>query len=82
MKKWKKLYGASGTFVCPYCLQTFPIKDSTRDHLVPRSRGGRTEPANIILCCKECNSQKGALTPEEYAYWKQLEFIRNGGLSR
>ena len=82
MKKWKQLYSASGTFVCPYCLKTLPIEVSTRDHLIPRSRGGKSYPANIILCCKDCNSQKGALTPDEYAQWKQLEFIRNGGLSR
>lgn len=82
MKKWKRLYSASGTFVCPYCLQTLPLEISTRDHLIPRSRGGKTEPANIILCCKKCNNEKGALTPDEYAHWKQLEFIRNGGLSR
>lgn len=82
MKKWKQLYSASGTFVCPYCLKTLPLKYATRDHIVPRSRGGKSDPANIILCCKDCNSQKGSLTPDEYAQWKQLEFIRNGGIGR
>ena len=82
MKQWKRLYGMDVTFVCPYCLKRFPLKYATRDHVQPKSRAGKTEPGNIVLCCRACNNQKGALTPEEYAEWKRLEFIRNGGLSR
>lgn len=81
-RKWKKLYGSQVSFVCPYCLRTLPLKESTKDHIIPRSRGGKSTPDNIVLCCKEDNQRKGALTPEEYVLWKKLEFIRNGGLSR
>lgn len=82
MKKWKKLYSMSAKFTCPYCLKEFPISKATRDHKTPRSRGGSSDPSNIVLCCGECNSQKGSLTEKEYATWKYLEFIRNGGLSK
>ena len=81
MKHFKKLYGASYTFQCPYCLKVLPVIEATKDHVVPRSRGGKTEPDNIVLCCGPCNNEKGALTDKEYAQWKHLEFIRNGGLS-
>lgn len=81
-RRWKKLYGSQFSFVCPYCLRTLPIKESTKDHVIPRSRGGKTEPQNIVLSCQSCNSEKGSLTPEEYKQWKKLEYIRNGGLSR
>ena len=89
-KQWKKLYRLTATFICPYCRKEFPLNKATIDHLVPRSRGGASEPYNMVWACKRCNNEKGALTPEEYATWKAtldneiwkvLEFIRNGGLN-
>ena len=91
MTQWKKLYGTKATFICPYCLDEFPLSKATKDHIFPRSRGGSSESYNIVNCCKFCNNQKGSLTAEEYARWKEtldeeewkkLEFIRNGGLSQ
>ena len=81
-RRWKKLYGSHISFVCPYCLKTFPLSESTKDHVIPRKKKKKTVPENIVLSCKSCNSQKGALTPDEYKDWLRLEYIRNGGLSR
>ena len=39
---------------CAYCEQ--PAE--TWDHVVPVSRGGKTEPANILPACIACNSSK------------------------
>lgn len=78
-KKWKKLYKASVSFTCPYCLQQFPLSEATKDHALPRNRGGQTTEENIVLCCAKCNHEKGALTPEEYIIWKQLNEIRVHG---
>ena len=82
MNRWKKLYSNNGTFICAYCLKSLPIEQATRDHKLPRSRGGKSDSDNIEIVCEKCNNQKGSLTIEEYKQWKQLEFIRNGGLSR
>ena len=82
MKKWRKLYATSETFVCPYCLKEFPTSKGTRDHKNPYSRFHDNSPENIVMACMNCNHEKGALTVEEYLEWKRLEFIRNGGLSR
>lgn len=30
------------------------------DHILPRSRGGQNDGANLRLLCKSCNAQKGA----------------------
>ena len=81
-KRWEKLYGHTVSFVCPYCLKVFPLAQGTRDHIIPKSRGGSNDPSNITLSCAECNQEKGALTDKEYAEWKRLELIRNGGLAR
>ena len=37
----------------------------TRDHLVPLSRGGTNEWANVITACSTCNTKKGNTLPEE-----------------
>lgn len=81
-KRWKKLYRASVSFTCPYCLGQFPLSEATRDHKNPKSRGGKTDETNIVLCCKKCNAEKGALTVEEYDLWKQLNEIRIHGMQR
>jgi hypothetical protein len=39
--------------------------DLTIDHIVPRSRGGRTTPENLCAACFDCNQRKGDRTPEE-----------------
>lgn len=47
---------------CQYCGST---KDLTLDHVLPRSKGGRSTWDNLVSACKPCNSRKGDLTPEE-----------------
>jgi len=49
-------------FQCQYCGSP---KDLTLDHVMPRSRGGKTSWDNLISACKPCNSKKGDFTPEE-----------------
>jgi len=47
---------------CQYC----GSKDHlTLDHVMPKSRQGRTSWDNLTTACKYCNSKKGDLTPEE-----------------
>ena len=48
--------------MCQYCGSH---EDLTLDHVMPRSRGGKTTWDNLTTACKRCNSRKGDLTPEE-----------------
>ena len=50
------------TFVCQYC---HAGEDLTFDHVIPRSRGGRTTWENIVTACARCNLIKGGRTPRE-----------------
>ena len=52
--------------LCLYCGEVFPIRDLTRDHVVPRSRGGTDAWTNVATSCRRCNQRKGARTPEEW----------------
>lgn len=44
---------------CQYCRKKLPREDLTLDHVVPRSRGGKSTWTNVVACCKVCNEIKG-----------------------
>jgi 5-methylcytosine-specific restriction endonuclease McrA len=50
---------------CQFCGHTFSASELTLDHVVPRSRGGRSTWENLVACCYQCNNRKGDRTPEE-----------------
>ena len=52
-------------FTCQYCNITAPTQELTFDHVVPRSRGGRTSWDNIATACTRCNLKKGSRLPHE-----------------
>ncbi|MGZ8363029.1 MAG: HNH endonuclease [Caulobacteraceae bacterium] len=52
------------SFSCQYCTRG---EDLTFDHVIPRSRGGRTTWENIVTACARCNLSKGGHTPREAA---------------
>ncbi|AEH44227.1 HNH endonuclease [Thermodesulfatator indicus DSM 15286] len=53
-------------YTCQYCGKSVKNpKDRTIDHIIPRSRGGKTTWENVVLCCRKCNIKKGNRTPEE-----------------
>ena len=46
--------------VCAYCGQQFPnFHLLSRDHIVPRSKGGQDTWMNVVTACRECNGRKG-----------------------
>jgi 5-methylcytosine-specific restriction endonuclease McrA len=50
---------------CQFCGTIFPSGELTLDHVMPRSRGGRSSWENLVACCYRCNNRKGDRTPEE-----------------
>jgi len=58
---------------CPYCNVRMDMHDPairpTRDHIVPRSRGGRNAIDNCMAVCWQCNQDKAdALITEWHRY--------------
>lgn len=52
-------------YTCQYCGIRPPKEELTIDHVIPRSRGGRSVWENVVLACQGCNSRKGDLLPED-----------------
>ena len=50
-------------FSCQYCGGRLPTPDLTFDHVIPRSRGGRTSWENVVTACGDCNLRKGNRMP-------------------
>ena len=52
-------------FTCQYCGEDAPAEHLTFDHVIPRSRGGRTTWTNVVAACAACNLAKGNRLPRE-----------------
>ena len=44
---------------CQYCAIKCSPKVATIDHIIPKSRGGRTSWENLVTACPPCNRKKG-----------------------
>lgn len=53
----------NSAYCCVYC--GHPATEV--DHIVPFSRGGGCDIENYAAACRECNSEKRDLTPDEWA---------------
>jgi 5-methylcytosine-specific restriction endonuclease McrA len=50
---------------CQYCGSRPGTSELSIDHVLPRSRGGRSSWENCVLACMECNRRKANRTPDE-----------------
>ena len=53
-------------FTCQYC--GYKGKDLTFDHVVPKSRGGKTRWDNVVAACQSCNLRKAAKTTSQVGF--------------
>jgi 5-methylcytosine-specific restriction endonuclease McrA len=60
-------------FECQYCGDGRPTHELTFDHVIPRSRGGRTSWENVVTACGPCNLRKGSHLPRECRMIPRME---------
>lgn len=58
---------------CQYCSGMHKTNDLTFDHVVPKSRGGRSVWDNIVTACRGCNTKKGSKLPHEVGMYPMQE---------
>ncbi len=56
---------ARDNFTCQYCERKLTKEESTIDHVVPKSKEGKTTWQNVVIACPPCNRKKGGRTPKE-----------------
>lgn len=49
-------------YTCQLCGKKLPQKMLNIDHVLPKSKGGKTEWTNVVASCIKCNSLKGDKT--------------------
>ena len=59
----RKAVLARDAWTCQYCGSNKP--GLTVDHVIPRSRGGKSAWENIVASCATCNRRKGNRLPRE-----------------
>ena len=74
-KKWLRQYQAQKG-LCALCEKPLEVSEATKDHIVPKSKGGSPEWGNIWLTCLACNQAKAdrllnleKLDDEVHAAW-------------
>lgn len=61
----KAMVFARDAFTCQYCGCRVSLRTGTRDHVIPRSHGGRDVLGNVVTACAPCNLRKDDQTPAE-----------------
>lgn len=52
-------------YTCAYCGRKMKPEKLNLDHIIPKSRGGRSTWENVVCSCISCNTKKNNLTPHE-----------------
>lgn len=65
MKLTKRNIFLRDNFTCQYTGKTVSTKNADIDHVIPKSRGGRTSWDNLVVCSKTVNRAKANKTPQE-----------------
>ncbi len=56
---------ARDEYKCQYCGKRFNASHLSIDHVLPRSRGGKSTWLNVVAACSPCNTRKGGRLPWE-----------------
>lgn len=65
MKLTKRNIFLRDNFCCQYSGVKVNAKNGNVDHVIPKSKGGKTTWNNLVACSKKINSLKGDRTPAE-----------------
>ena len=60
---------------CAYCAVSMASSAKSLDHLVPLAQGGGHLIANVVVCCRDCNTAKNALS---FPAWIDRLRLRHG----
>jgi 5-methylcytosine-specific restriction endonuclease McrA len=82
LKPNKKSLFARDNGRCAYCKKSLTYRESTLDHIVPKSHGGDNSWANLTIACQDCNHNKGNKKKEKVFPNADLSSVRDGNVDR
>lgn len=59
---------------CIYCECKLTPENATTDHIIPISKGGNNAQVNLMICCFDCNNQRGDLDFKDYLRIKNPKY--------
>lgn len=59
---------------CLYCNVDLTHDNATADHIIPISNGGNNTQVNLIVCCNDCNSERGNLEFKDFLKSKNKNY--------
>jgi len=59
---------------CLYCESSLTKHNATADHIIPISEGGNNTQVNLIVCCKDCNNERGNTEFKTYLSMKNKNY--------
>lgn len=62
--------------ICIYCDVKLTPENATADHIIPISAGGNNAQVNLVVCCKDCNNERGNLDFKYYMNRKNSKKIK------
>ncbi len=62
---------------CAYCGEVFEATQLTRDHVIPRSKGGPNTWMNCVSACRACNAEKADRSVYDFRPLIYLPYVPN-----
>jgi 5-methylcytosine-specific restriction endonuclease McrA len=62
---------------CIYCDNKLTTENATADHIIPISEGGNNAQVNLVVCCTDCNNERGNLEFKYYLSKKNSSKIKH-----
>lgn len=70
----KEILESNKDLTCIYCDCKLTNSNATSDHILPISKGGNNCQVNIVICCTDCNGERGNLDFETYLKLKNINY--------
>lgn len=62
---------------CGYCLKKIKFSEMTKDHIIPRDKGGKTSWMNLVSACSSCNSKKAnKIWEPKLKIWEPMSILQ------
>lgn len=59
---------------CIYCNCKLTNDNATTDHIIPISEGGNNTQVNLLICCFDCNNERGSMKFTDYLKIKNPKY--------